>query len=148
MMNPSDSGLELIRTFEGIRLDAYQDAVGVWTIGIGHTGDDVIAGRSISEAEAMVLLRADAETAAAGVRSAVTVALSQGQFDALVSFAFNLGVAALKQSTLLNKLNAGDVSGAAEEFPRWVHAGGRKLNGLVKRRAAERALFLGLDWRA
>lgn len=145
-MKPSTACFDLIKHFEGVKLNAYQDSVGVWTIGVGHTGADVTPGKAISASEALKLLESDADAAASGVSAILPGVVTQCQFDALVSFAFNLGVSALAQSTLLKKLNAGDVQGAADEFPRWVHAGGQTLEGLVKRRAAERALFLGLDW--
>lgn len=147
-MKPSTAALDLIKHFEGQRLTAYQDSVGVWTIGIGHTGADVTPGKTISASDALKLLEADADIAAAGVSALLAVAVTQSEFDALTSFAFNLGIGALKTSTLLKKLNAGDPQGAADEFPRWVNAGGRRLQGLVKRRAAERAMFLGQDWQA
>lgn len=136
----SPNGLALIKKFEGLRLKAYQDSVGVWTIGYGHT-KGVVSGMSISDGQADAYLRTDADVAGAGVRSMVTVPIDQNQYDALVSFAFNLGVSALKGSTLLKKLNQGDYHGAADQFSRWVFAGNKKLDGLVKRREAERQLF-------
>jgi lysozyme len=136
----SPNGLALIKKFEGLRLKAYKDSVGVWTIGYGHT-KGVVSGMSISDGQADAYLRTDADVAGAGVRSLVTVPIDQNQYDALVSFAFNLGVSALKGSTLLKKLNQGDYHGAADQFSRWVFAGNKKLDGLVKRREAERQLF-------
>lgn len=142
----NDDGLTLIKRFEGLELSAYQDSVGVWTIGYGHTsaaGDpQVTPGQRITEAEAEAILRKDLRYFEDGVRDVVKVPLNSDQFSALVSFAFNLGVGALGGSTLLRKLNAGDYQGAANEFPRWVKAGGQTLLGLVKRRNAEQALFL------
>jgi len=138
----SDKGLDHIRKFEGFRACPYQDAAGVWTIGCGHTGPDV--GRDslcISETEAENLLREDVRSAEGAVNRHVNVPLSQDQFDALVSFTYNLGGGALERSTLLDKINARDYEGAAQEFPRWVYAGGRKLDGLVRRRKAEERLF-------
>ncbi|MDB9529195.1 lysozyme [Oscillatoria sp. CS-180] len=142
----NDDGLTIVKRSEGLELTAYQDSVGVWTIGYGHTsaaGDpQVYAGQTITEAEAEAILRKDLRYFENGVRNAVKVPVNSNQFSALVSFAFNLGVGALEGSTLLRKLNAGDYQGAADEFPRWVKAGGQTLPGLVKRRRGERALFL------
>ena len=136
----SAQGLDLVKRFEGLRLGAYQDAAGVWTIGYGHTGN-VRPGQRIAEAQAEQLLRKDVSWAEEAVRKNVDVPLSQGQFDALVSFTFNLGAGALQRSTLLRKLNAGDHAGAQAEFGRFVHAGGHVLPGLVRRRADEAELF-------
>ncbi len=141
-MSVSEAGLELIRECEGFRAEAYRDAVGLWTIGYGHTGN-VRAGDRITRAEGEALLRLDAGCAAESVGRVVAVPLRQGQVDALVSFVFNLGAPALEGSTLLRKLNAGDAAGAAAEFPKWCHAGNAVLPGLVTRRARERALFEG-----
>lgn len=138
----SPHGAEMIGGFEGLRLTAYRDAVGVLTIGYGHTGADVKPGQRISTATALALLRRDAQSAEAAVERAVKVPLTQGQFDALVSLTFNIGGGALASSTLVRKLNAGDVKGAANQFLRWDKAGGRTLLGLSRRRRAERALFL------
>jgi lysozyme len=146
-MRTSDAGLELIMRFEGLRLEAYQDSVGIWTIGCGHTGPDVHKGLRISRPRAMQLLRTDVSEAEEAVGRHVSHRLNQAQFDALVSFAFNNGGSALASSTLLRKLNAGDVRGAQEQFGRWVKAKNRKtgqletLLGLVRRRAAEAKMF-------
>ncbi len=136
----SQNGLDLIKGFEGLRLSAYQDSAGVWTIGYGHTGN-VKPGDRITQAQAEELLQKDTAWAQQAVRDQVKVPLSQGQFDALTSFTFNLGAGALEKSTLLKKLNAGDYAGAQAEFGKWVHAGGQVLQGLVRRRAAEADLF-------
>lgn len=104
-MQTSDKGIALIKGFEGLRLKAYKCSAGVWTIGYGHT-KGVKEGQTITEAEAETLLREDLRTFEVGVSSLVTVFLHQCQFDALVSFAFNLGVGAIKGSTLLKKINA------------------------------------------
>ena len=141
-MSVSDAGLALIRDCEGFRSEAYRDAVGVWTIGYGHT-HGVRAGDRITREQGEALLRLDAGCAAEAVCRAVTVPLRQGQVDALVSLVFNLGAAAFEGSTLLRKLNAGDVAGAAAEFPKWCHAGSAVLPGLVARRGRERAMFEG-----
>ena len=139
-MHLSDSGVNLIKNFDGLRLSAYQDSAGVWTIGYGHTGG-VKPGDRITQGQAEALLRKDTGWAQDAVRQQVQVPLTQDQFNALTSFTFNLGAGALRDSTLLSKLNAGDYAGAQAEFGRFVHAGGRVLQGLVRRRAAEAALF-------
>ena len=142
-MNVSDRGIELIKQSEGLRTKAYDDTGGVKTIGYGHTGDAVKKGK-ISEAEAEALLQQDVAEAQSAVDSLVQVPLSQSQYDALVSLAFNIGYGQLEQSTLLKKLNAGDYEGAAKEFERWVFDDGKKLPGLVKRRQREAKLFSGV----
>ena len=136
----SRDGIKLIKHFEGMRLRAYQDSVGVWTIGYGHTRT-AHSGMTVTEAEAEDLLREDLAMFEDCVASSVIVPLQQYQFDALVSFAFNLGCGALRRSTLLRKLNQQMYDSAADEFKRWVNAGGRELRGLVRRRKAEAALF-------
>ena len=145
-MRISDKGISLIKQFEGLRLTAYQDSVGVWTIGYGWTqpvdGKLIRAGMTIKEETAERLLRTGLVGYESDVSKLVKVKLTQGQFDALVSFAYNLGARALSTSTLLQKLNAGDNASAADEFPRWNKAGGKALPGLTRRREAERALFL------
>ncbi|MGR2678743.1 lysozyme [Chromobacterium haemolyticum] len=142
-MKTSANGIKLIQQFEGLRLKAYQDAVGVWTIGYGHTGPDVTPGLVITQAQADALLARDLSRFESGVTRLVQVPLNQNQFDALVCFSFNLGLGALQGSTLLRLLNAGDYAGAAAQFPRWNKAGGKVLPGLTRRRVAEQALFLG-----
>ncbi|MCS4265144.1 lysozyme [Serratia sp. BIGb0163] len=145
-MQISKTGIELIKRFEGLELKAYQDSVGVWTIGYGWTqpvdGKKTCPGMVIDQETADRLLKCGVVQYEQGVNQLVKVKITQGQFDALVSFAYNLGLRSLSTSTLLQKLNAGDKQGAANEFGRWVNAGGVKLNGLVTRRAAERELFL------
>ncbi|HTV09139.1 MAG TPA: lysozyme [Candidatus Aquilonibacter sp.] len=139
----SSAGLALTRSFEGLRLEAYQDSAGVWTIGYGHTGPDVHAGQRMTEAEAEALLREDLAAAIACVRRAVRVKLTQGQFEALVDFCFNAGGGNFLHSSLLRYVNAGEMAEAAAQFGLWVHAGGRVIPGLVRRRAAEARLFAG-----
>ncbi len=141
----SDKGLALTKQFEGLRLTAYQDSVGIWTVGYGHTGPDVHPKLTISEEQATQLLLKDVESAVASVNHLVTVALTQNQFDALVDFAFNIGAAKLANSTLLREINAGNFAAAAAQFPLWCHAGGVVLAGLLERRKAAQALFLGRD---
>lgn len=157
----TDDGVDLVKYFEasgdfndgGNRafLTAYMDAVGIWTIGYGHTGKThndgtVKRGRVISVQEAEALLAADLNYFADKVRDMVKVPVTVDQFAALVAFAFNLGETNLRSSTLLRNLNAGKYTEAAEQFNRWVYAGKTKLKGLVRRRTAERLLFQGDDW--
>ena len=141
-MNISQKGISLIKSFEGLSLKAYKDSVGVTTIGYGSTGPHVSMGQTITEAQAESLLKNDLSRFEKGVSDLVTAPLNQNQFDALVSFSFNLGLGNLKSSTLLRKLNSLDYSGAAKEFERWNKAGGKVLAGLTRRRIAERDLFL------
>lgn len=135
------AGINLVKEFEGVYLYAYRDPVGVWTIGYGHT-NGVYAGQSISQAQAEAFLQSDMAEFEGAVMSRVKVPITQNMFDALVSFSFNVGAGALGSSDLLKKLNAGDYTGAANEFGRWVYGGGQQLPGLVRRRAAEKKLFL------
>ncbi|AKL03450.1 muraminidase [Enterobacter asburiae] len=145
-MQTSDKGIALIKKFEGCKLTAYQDSVGVCTIGYGWTqpvdGKPIRVGMTIKQETAERLLKTGLVSYESDVSRLVKVGLTQGQFDALVSFTYNLGARALSTSTLLRKLNAGDYAGAADEFLRWNKAGGKVLNGLTRRREAERALFL------
>jgi spore coat assembly protein SafA len=138
----SDAGINLLKEFEGLRLDAYDDSTGVMTIGYGHTGD-VDPGDRISEQQATALLNGDVDWAEQAVRDNVDVPLTQGQFDALTSFTYNVGEGAFEESTLLDRLNAGDYAGAQAEFAKWDNAGGQQLEGLTRRRAEEAALFGG-----
>lgn len=138
----SDKGLDLIKRSEGLRLKAYKCPADVPTIGYGSTGPHVRMGMTITEAEAEALLREDLVRFEKAVNQ-MAGPMTQGQYDALVSFAFNLGENALRGSTLLKKHKAGDYSGAANEFGKWINAGGRQLPGLVTRRAAEAALYRG-----
>lgn len=137
----SQAGVNLIKSFEGCRLTAYQDSAGVWTIGYGHTSG-VKKGMTITEAQAEAYLKGDLGTAENAVNGKVTYSIKQNQFDALVSFTYNVGSGNFGSSTLLKKLNQGDITGAANEFDKWNKAGGQVLEGLVRRRAAEKAMFL------
>lgn len=143
-MKISDRGLELIKRHEGLRLEAYPDPGSggePWTIGYGHTGTDVAPGLMIDEAEATRLLRSDVGAAEQCIDEAVEVEITQHQFDALVSFVFNLGCRAFMGSTLLKLLNQGNHAAAMGQFSRWDRAGGRVMAGLTKRRHDEAALF-------
>jgi lysozyme len=144
IMQYSKNGLALTESFEGCRLVAYQDSVGVWTIGYGHT-KGVVAGMTCTQAQAEQWLLADVAAAVAAVNRLVHIAMSQDEFDALVDFTFNLGVGNFAGSTLLKLLNARDIEGAANEFEKWDLAGGVVVAGLLRRRLAERALFVTPD---
>ncbi len=147
LLKTSDSGLALIKVSEGLETVAYPDPGNritgePWTIGYGHTRG-VRKGDVCTEAQATDWLREDLKAAEGAVRHLVDVPLTQGQFDALTSFVFNVGAGAFGNSTLLRLLNAGDAGGAAEQFKRWNRGADGPLPGLVTRRAAERALFVG-----
>ena len=139
-------GIDLICGFEGLRLKAYDDGVGVWTIGFGTTiypnGIRVKKGDTCTEAQAKAYMAHDLKKFESAVNNAVTVPVNQNQFDALVSLAYNIGPSAFSKSTLVRKLNAGDIRGAAEQFDVWVNAGGKRMQGLVNRRAKENEVFL------
>lgn len=138
-MQPSQKCIDLVKSFEGCKLEAYQDLGGVWTIGYGHTGTDVYRGIVIDQARAEQLLDEDLDKTAGYVTAAVHAPVTQDQFDALVSFAFN--VKGWRGSTLLKLVNQGQLAAAAEEFPKWDHVGKTEVAGLLRRREAERALF-------
>lgn len=140
-METSQIGIDLIKGFEGCRLTAYKCPAGIWTIGYGHTAG-VKEGMKITQAQAETFLKQDLKRFENVINNVVKVALSQNQFDALVSFTYNVGTGALKTSTLLRLLNSGDYTGAANQFDRWVFAGAIKLNGLIRRRKSEKELFL------
>lgn len=144
-MRISENGIEFIRQLEGEKLTAYPDIVGIWTIGVGHTGfvdgKPVARGMAITKEKSKELLTADLKRFESAVNDAVKVTLTQNQFDALVSLAFNIGEEAFARSTLVNKLNAGDKKGAAEQFLVWKNAGGRVSQGLLNRRQKEKAMF-------
>jgi GH24 family phage-related lysozyme (muramidase) len=141
-------GFKLLTTFEGCELTAYDDGGGVWTIGYGHTGDDVYPGLTISQTQAEELLRIDLEKFESFVEDAVEAQLNDSQFSALVCFCFNVGPGTdgFGGSTLLKLLNEGDYQGAANQFLRWNKVNGEPWLGLTRRRLAEQALFLGKPW--
>lgn len=141
-MNISTKGLSLIKSFEGLRLKSYKCPAGIWTVGYGHTGPDVLPYMVITEQQAEELLRKDLEVFEDAVEAAVTVELNQNQFDALVCLAYNIGRGAFRSSTLVRLLNNEQYEDAGDQFLRWNKGGGQVLPGLVRRREAERALFL------
>jgi lysozyme len=145
-MQVSDNCLSIIRTFEGFRSKPYLCPAGVPTIGYGSTryadGTPVkLTDSEISREQADEIMRTTLKEYEAAVNRYVTVGINQNQFDALVDFAYNAGAQSLRKSTLLKNLNKGNFTKAAAEFDKWVFGGGKKLAGLVRRRAAERALF-------
>jgi len=145
-MKTSKAGRDAISGHEGVRLKAYRDSAGIWTIGVGHTAaagpPKPVPGMTISQDECDDILSRDLEKFEAVIDAAVTVPLNQNEFDALVSLVFNIGGGAFGRSTVRRKLNAGDRAGAADAFLMWNKAGGRVVRGLTIRRKAERALFL------
>jgi lysozyme len=161
-MKISQDGIDLVKFFEGFYTNAYLCPAGVWTIGYGTTeigGHPVIKGMTCTASEAESYLAEDLEHFERVVKKAVTIDLSQSQFDALVSICYNVGPGAKgirdgiitlfsgSPSTLLKCVNAGDFDGACSEFLRWNKAGGKVLAGLSKRRMAESVMFSGGDWR-
>lgn len=139
----SEQGIDLIVQREGLRTEAYQDIVGVWTIGVGHTGDGVGPGVVWTVEKAKSVLQMDLAGCEAAINADVEVELVQNQFDALVSFTFNVGIPAFESSTLLRLLNAGDFGGAAEQFDRWHIPA-----GITSRRMGEKAQFMGTAFEA
>ena len=144
-MKISQEGLSLIKKFEGLRLKAYYCSGGVLTIGYGHTGG-VKESDTITQEEAEKLLRADVFKFEEYVEDNVMVELDQGQFDALVAWTFNLGPGNLRESTMLKKLNNGEYESVPFEMRRWNKAGGKTLDGLIRRRKAEGLLFENKEW--
>jgi lysozyme len=137
-MKTSDQGLTLLGQREGRRLKAYQDTVGVWTIGDGHTGPDVYQGLVWTEEQANAALAEDVKRCEDAINLYCVHTLAQHQFDALVSFTYNVGVTAFRKSTLLRKLNQGDFEGAAKQLDRW-----HIPPEIISRRNGEREQFLG-----
>tara|TARA_B100000212_G_C27359531_1_gene527555 strand:+ start:508 stop:951 length:444 start_codon:yes stop_codon:yes gene_type:complete len=144
-MKISKEGIALIKKFEGIELEAYQDSVGVWTIGYGHT-KGVKEGDNISLKKAEEMLEEELVEYEGYINNMVELGLEQNQFDALVAWVYNLGPTNLRESTLLKVLNQGLFDEVPFEIKRWNKAGGQVLNGLVRRREAEALLFQGKAW--
>lgn len=141
----NQAGVELVKFYEGLRLKAYKDSVGYWTVGYGHkdaTPPPCTDCTVVTESEAEQLLRNDLAHFLSGIQKSVSVPLNENQLAALCSFVFNFGLRKLQKSTLLKKLNLGDYQGVANEFPLWIYAGGKIEPGLIARRRAERDLFL------
>lgn len=143
-LHASDVCKEFIKRHESLRLKPYRDPVGKWTIGYGHLMDDDTPLVPISNAAAEFLFEADVREAERHVKRLIKVALTQYQFDALVSWTFNLGAGNLAASTMLRRLNARKTSAVPAEMKRWVYGGAEKLPGLIKRREQEAAMFEGV----
>lgn len=139
-MKTGNKGIELIKHFEGCELEAYKCPAGVWTIGYGHI-KGVHEGMKITEMQAEEMLKSELHEYEGYINDYVTVPLNQNQFDAMVSWVYNLGGGNLKASTLLKVLNSGDYAGVPEQMLRWNKAGGKVLEGLTRRRQAEADLF-------
>lgn len=148
-MKVNKAGINLIKKYEGFRSRAYRDAVGVWTIGYGHTSmagaPRVTPGLTISRAEGEAILARDVQKFADKIAPLIKVRLNDNQFSALVSFAYNVGVGGFRRSSVLKRVNAGQYDGVPHRLSLWVKAGGQTLTGLVRRRAAEGELFLTDD---
>ena len=144
-LKTSQEGIALIKKFEGCELTAYQCSAGVWTIGYGHT-KGVEKGMTISKESAEEMLVEELHEYEGYINNHVTCPLSQNQFDALVSWVYNLGSSNLLASTLLKVLNKGDYDGVPAQIKRWNKAGGKVLEGLIRRREAEALLFLNKEW--
>ena len=146
-MRISEAGVDLIKSFEGLKLEAYQDSKGVWTIGWGHTGpvngEKIAAGLTITKQDAEELIYNDIAQFEDGVNKLTCeLDITQGMFDALVCFAYNVGLGNLAKSTLLKLLKQNKVLEASEQFKVWNKSGGKELAGLTRRRNAEAELFL------
>lgn len=139
------NAIDLIKQFEGFRPEAYQDSVGVWTIGYGTTiinNEPVKQGTTITQDQALQLVQQEVNKLWSKIESILKVKINDNQMNALIDFAYNLGFGSLKNSTLMRLVNESKFDEAANQFPRWVYAGGKVLPGLVKRREAEKRLFL------
>lgn len=146
MMQISKTGIELLKHFEGCELKAYQDSVGVWTIGYGHT-KGIYEGLEITQSEAEKMLQDELPEYEGYVTDKVVPMLQQHEYDALVCWVYNLGPTNLSSSTMLKKLNAGEFKEVPFQMKRWDKAGGQPLLGLTRRRNAEALLFKGEDWK-
>ena len=144
-MNIGQKGIELIKHFEGCELEAYKCPAGVWTIGYGHI-KGVSEGMSITQEQAEQMLLDELKEYENYINELVVVDLSQNQFDALVSWVYNLGPANLSASTMLKVLNSGEYEDVPAQMKRWNKAGGKVLEGLIRRREAEACLFKGKEW--
>lgn len=144
-MNISQSGIELIKQFEGFRSKPYKDIAGVWTVGYGHTAGVNQYTAPVTKREAEALLLRDLRWVEAAIKHYVTGILTQNRYDALASFMFNIGTIAFKRSTLLKKVNANQHDDVPVEFMKWIHAGGRQSQGLWNRRMAESELYARKD---
>ena len=145
-MQLSKTGIELLKHFEGCELKAYQDSVGVWTIGYGHT-KGIYEGLEITQSEAEKMLIDELPEYEGYITDKIVPRLQQHEFDALVCWVYNLGPTNLSSSTMLKKLNAGEFKEVPFQMKRWDKAGGQPLLGLTRRRNAEALLFKGEQWK-
>jgi lysozyme len=141
-MKLTDEGLDLIKRNEGCRLESYQDVGGVWTIGFGHTGAEVVSGLVWTQQQADEQLNKDLLRFETGVEDLLAVSVNDNQFSALVSLAYNIGLGNLARSGLLKKVNDENFTSAAASFLLWNKASGKIVDALTKRREEERQLFL------
>ena len=145
MLKMSQAGIAMLKHFERCRLEAYQDGGGVWTIGWGHTGSLVHRGMQITQQHADALLADDLVRFEAAV-NVLLIPMPQAQFDALVDLAYNIGVQAFRDSTLVRELRTHDLNSVADQFLRWCLDNGKVVPGLALRRMAERLMFQGKNW--
>ena len=142
-MHISSHGLDLIRSFEGFYPVPYRCPAGLWTVGYGHVIGPQEPRETITKTHAEALLVTDVQLSEQAVAALVRVALHQGQFDALVSFTFNVGAGAFERSSLRRVINRGEHAEVPRQLYRWVYAAGRKMPGLLRRRVAEARLYAG-----
>jgi lysozyme len=135
--------VSMIAYFEGMETKPYKDVVGVTTVCFGHTGADIIPAKTYSESECLALLEKDLSKVRKGVDPLIKVDIDDNTRAAIYSFAYNVGTGAFARSTMLKKLNAGDIAGACNELKRWTYAGGKEWKGLISRREVEEAICLG-----
>lgn len=141
-MRPSSKCVQLIKTFEGCRLDAYQDQGGVWTVGYGQTGPGIVEGTHVSQGVAEAMLKDTLSQLGNDIYDIIGWRCNQNQYDALISLVYNIGLEAFKKSKMLQCILSYRLPEAAEEFIRWNHVSGIVNEGLTRRREAEKALFL------
>lgn len=141
-MTFNQAGLDLLKSFEGCKLVVYKDIIGILTVGYGHTGPDITAGSTWTQEQCDEALETDLLKFKNGVYDLLDVSLTDNQYSALVCFSYNVGLTDLKNSHLLKYVNSKDFNLASEEFKRWDRAGGVEVPGLLRRRLAERSLFL------
>nr|WP_306804955.1 lysozyme [Providencia sp. PROV128] len=135
--------VSMIAYFEGMVTKPYKDVVNVTTVCFGHTGADIIPTKTYTEAECLALLEKDLSKVRKGVDPLIKVDIDDNTRAAIYSFAYNVGTGAFARSTMLKKLNAGDIAGACNELKRWTYAGGKEWKGLITRREIENAVCLG-----
>ncbi|MGO2304355.1 MAG: lysozyme [Providencia sp.] len=133
----------MLSFFEGVKYKPYEDVVGVLTVCFGHTGADIIPTKTYSESECLALLEKDLSKVRKGVDPLIKVDIDDNTRAAIYSFAYNVGTGAFARSTMLKKLNAGDIAGACNELKRWTYAGGKEWKGLITRREIEKTVCLG-----